>query len=588
MGFMRNWLTKLAISIICGLFTFGMSYAHWGDSQAIADAMKSVVTVVTYDSTGRIFGQGTGFFVGMWNDVITNQHVLAGAESARVITANGDTLKVERILYVDTYSDLVQVSLDMSVSYAESLKMRTSLPTEGESIVVVGSLGGVEQTMTFGHIKAIRQLPNFGDIIQIDARIEPGSSGSPILDTLGNVLGVATFFLPDGDFLGFAMPAERVTKLCNNSKINLPVSNLDESLFGLYRPMSLLLEGYIYVWAGDYATALEKAKLVVENSPNEPLSLILLAGCYGKVDSLDKAILAFERAKNLDDKVAGIVCGDLAFLYAKVGRLEEAALAWEQKTESEPGNGEAFEAMGRVLGNLNKHEESLDAFRRATELLPRSPTAFFGLGKAYFSLGRYAECISACQRSLQFDSLSAETFRIIGKASYILGFSEQAIESYKSAISNNPADPTLYIEFGYFHLGMGYGTPSSAATLFQKAIQMDSGSALALCGLGNAYNKMERYTDAILPFSKSITIDSTIPEAYGGLGYAYLNLDKIDLAVDALESGVKLNPEYKFARMLLAWIYYKKGDVDSAMRHYRALKEFDPASAEELLESFKQ
>lgn len=89
------------------------------------------------------------------------------------------------------------------------------VPLVAEEIVVVGSPFGLESTVSRGIVSAIRKIPTFGNILQISAPISAGSSGSPVLNMKGQVIGVATFIIEQGQALNFAIPADKIKELQN-------------------------------------------------------------------------------------------------------------------------------------------------------------------------------------------------------------------------------------------------------------------------------------------------------------------------------------------------------------------------------------
>lgn len=107
------------------------------------------------------------------------------------------------------------------------LSINASLPEVGERVVVIGSPLGLEQTVSDGIVSAVREVSAFGTIIQITAPISPGSSGSPVVNMKGEVIGVATFQSMIGQNLNFAIPGERIaklTKIAKGKRLQPPIS----------------------------------------------------------------------------------------------------------------------------------------------------------------------------------------------------------------------------------------------------------------------------------------------------------------------------------------------------------------------------
>ena len=170
--------------------------------EIVSKARPAVLKITSYDSSGKPLRFGTGFFISDDGLLVTNQHVI---EDARAITAksvSGTSYTCEGVLDEPKDSDLVV--LKFKARSVESLVVGyTSKVKEGQKVVVIGNPEGLEGTVSEGIIAAIRDNPH---LIQITAPISPGSSGSPVLDETGQVIGIATFIYKEGQNLNFAIP----------------------------------------------------------------------------------------------------------------------------------------------------------------------------------------------------------------------------------------------------------------------------------------------------------------------------------------------------------------------------------------------
>ncbi|KXJ98271.1 MAG: hypothetical protein UZ17_ACD001002800 [Acidobacteria bacterium OLB17] len=173
----------------------------------------SAVAIEAFDSRGQVIARGSGFFVGAGR-VITNRHVIEGSYRAEVHLLNEKRLPVRGVLAVDGEGDLalLQVDLPPDVS-VNPLPLVRRAPQEGESIVVIGNPFGLEGSVSNGIVSAVREIPGYGKIIQITASISPGSSGSPVVNMAGQVIGVASLQAAEGQNLNFAVPAARILQL---------------------------------------------------------------------------------------------------------------------------------------------------------------------------------------------------------------------------------------------------------------------------------------------------------------------------------------------------------------------------------------
>lgn len=166
-------------------------------ADVIARCEQSVVRITTTGNDGD--GIGSGFVVDDRGTVVTNCHVLVGANEARVHFANGDTADVLGTLVIDEARDIAIVKI-ASVEHP-AIEISKALPRKGEEIVALGAPLGLAFTATRGIVSAIRSEAEFskefgsdraGTWIQVDAALSPGNSGGPLINDLGQVVAMAT------------------------------------------------------------------------------------------------------------------------------------------------------------------------------------------------------------------------------------------------------------------------------------------------------------------------------------------------------------------------------------------------------------
>jgi len=186
----------------------------------------SVVVVYNINESGQTRGHGTGFFIDPWGMVATNYHVVEGASSLKIKTKNGVVMDIRGIAASDAENDVVILSANLPLDSIRTLKMTSSLPQVGDKIVVIGTPyhPQLAQTITDGLVSAIRPLAGGKRLIQISAPISPGSSGSPIVNTRGEVVGIATRVHRQASHIGIAVPGETILGLTPASPF--PVASL--------------------------------------------------------------------------------------------------------------------------------------------------------------------------------------------------------------------------------------------------------------------------------------------------------------------------------------------------------------------------
>ena len=168
---------------------------------------------------------GSGFVVGKDGTILTNAHVVDGAESVTVSFEEGGEEIPAEVKGVDTSTDLAALKIDPSdVEDLEVLPLGDSSKVEvGDPVVAIGNPFGYSRTVTTGIISGLQReitAPDgfqISDVIQTDASINPGNSGGPLLDSNGRVIGINSQIATGGGQgsvgIGFAVPVNTAKKL---------------------------------------------------------------------------------------------------------------------------------------------------------------------------------------------------------------------------------------------------------------------------------------------------------------------------------------------------------------------------------------
>ena len=175
----------------------------------------SIVLVVTYDRLGRLLNQGSGFFVAR-DKVITSKHVIADSLHSRIVLANGKAFAVKGVVARDEGGDLVLLRVKVGNDQGASLTIKEDVPPRGERVYVIGHRGG-GWSVSSGDLLAIYDFKNVGERLRITAQLMPGSSGSPVLNGEGEVIGVADSVFMSNEPLYFVTPAKRIIALLARS-----------------------------------------------------------------------------------------------------------------------------------------------------------------------------------------------------------------------------------------------------------------------------------------------------------------------------------------------------------------------------------
>ena len=176
------------------------------------ETRDSVVLIMSFDKYNQPLAIGSGFFIEDGNKIVTNYHVIAGTTSVRIKLTNGSVSSINTVLGINTEQDLA--ILESSIK-GNPLTLSIKTPEIGQDIIAIGNPIGLEGTLSVGIVSGLR---NDEDLVyyQVTAPISPGSSGGPIINEFGEVIGVSTFFVEGGQNLNFAMPAIYIKDLIRN------------------------------------------------------------------------------------------------------------------------------------------------------------------------------------------------------------------------------------------------------------------------------------------------------------------------------------------------------------------------------------
>ena len=155
-------------------------------------------------------GEGSGFVISQEGFILTNNHVVDGAEQIKVKLADGQEYDAKAVGR-DPKTDLALVKID-GVKDLHALPLGNSSDLKvGSWVVAIGSPFGLEQTVTQGIVSGKGRVIGSGpydDFIQTDASINPGNSGGPLINMKGEVIGINTAINPSGQGIGFAIPID--------------------------------------------------------------------------------------------------------------------------------------------------------------------------------------------------------------------------------------------------------------------------------------------------------------------------------------------------------------------------------------------
>jgi tetratricopeptide (TPR) repeat protein len=349
------------------LFSTAITVAARSDENlpALVKRVKpSVVAIATYDANGEALMTGSGFFLRP-GQVVTNLHVVRGATRGEIKTLDGKgkVYPIAGAIAVDEEGDLALLSVDMPAAPARSSELATELPDEGEGIFVIGNPLKLEGSVSDGIVSAVREVPNSYRIIQITAPISHGNSGSPVFNLRGQVLGVVTVKVTNGQNINLAIAAARVGLL--RAGALRPLSEVTQKPKGDVAEAAYR-SGLESLWLGNYDNAVGYFENAVNKNPRRADAWVKVGYCKVKQGKNQEAIRAYQEALQLKPEDADIhnKLGD-AYYYA--GRMREAIESYTEAATLRPDCAEIFYNLAIAYfesGNLNKAAEEARILQR--------------------------------------------------------------------------------------------------------------------------------------------------------------------------------------------------------------------------------
>ena len=480
-------------------------------------ALAATVYLEMKDSNGKTLGFGSGFFVKP-NLIATNYHVIAGAASGTAkLVGKYTTYKIEGWTATDEDNDLAL--LKVSAYGIKPLPLGKSNAVRiGDTVYVAGNPKGLEGTFSDGIISSRRDKYT-KERFQMTAPISPGSSGGPVLNSKGEVIGVSVAAHRDLDAqnLNFAIPSSYLKTLLTLSKPAKPLSQANQTISA----ETYFRRGYACYDLGLYDLAIANYDKAIQLEPdytdayiNRGIAKIRLGQHFAAISDYDKAI------------------------------------------QRKPDHAEAYYNRGVAKGALSEYFAAISDFDKAIQLKPDYANAYYNRGLARGSLGQHFAAISDYDKAIQLKPDYANAYYNRGLAKIRLDQHFAAISDFDKAIQLRPDYANAYGNRG---IAKGkLGEYFAAISDFDKAIQLKPDLAEGYYNRGVAKGKLGEYFAAISDFDKAIQRKPDYAKAYLDRGLAKALLNRTWEAKQDLRKALRLAE--------------KAGDADTKARAQKGLQ----------------
>ena len=413
----------------------------------------SAVAIETFDSRGEKLSRGSGFFIAA-DRVVTNRHVIDNAFRAEVHSYNGSVYPVRGVIAVDAEGDLALLRVEAPPNQVRPLLLDKTSPQEGESVVVIGNPFGLEGSVTNGIVSAVRDIPTFGRIIQITAPISPGSSGSPVVNMQGQVIGVATLQITGGQSVNFAIPSERISQLQSGTLLSLSDLVASTGRNKRAKAVQSFRDGLSFLSKDDCENALPYFEKAVESDSNYAEAWAQAGFCKEKLGRHADAIEASKKAVNLRPSAESYFNIGLANYYLK--QYRDASEGYRQSIKLDPYNAaDAYYALGLVYRDWGRPDDEIQAYKQAIRLRQDYVSAYERLGSRYLKSKKYSEAIDVFKQISVLKPGDANAPNSMGEAYLEMGKLPEAVEAFRQAIRLKPDFGKAYYNLGKSQLAQG-------------------------------------------------------------------------------------------------------------------------------------
>lgn len=419
-----------------------------GLTEMVKQVKPMVVSIEVYDKDNKISGMGSGFFINQKGQVVTNRHVIIGAHHTKVKTSFG-TFTVKKYIAGNPKCDLAMLSIDREIKDLSGIRICSEMPEVGEKVFVIGNPLGLELTVSDGIVSAVRELEPFGKVIQVTSPISPGSSGSPVMNMKGELVGVATLQMIQGQNLNFAIPIERVSELDVHEGKWLSKMQTTES--EAFTRLNDPLERGIFLYEKhEYKDAIPLFKEAADNDLLDSRPHYYLGCCYKNLE-MNQAVDEFQRAVDINPGYVEAYF-ELGESYVGINALDKGIECYKKALEHRP---DYYEAMIRLSGVYTLQKNYKTALKTLEDAFSINESVDLHIyrGICYSELAEHLKAIRSFQRAIEIDDERMDVYTGLIYALLKVRNFKLGISYIEEALVKAQDHPELHFLKGLLHLG---------------------------------------------------------------------------------------------------------------------------------------
>jgi hypothetical protein len=564
-----------------------------------SESANSILLLYTKASDGSLTGLGTGFLIA-GNKIVTNAHV---ANAGNIMVQFGPARVPAKLEKLDSFNDLAILTVDVEIT-VKPLTLAQKSPAPGEVAFAIGNPEGLEKTISQGVISGVRTLDG-RELLQISAPLSHGSSGGPIFNSSGEVVGVAVGILSSGQNLNFAVPASLISKLLREVGASPPrnaLATLDE-----ITKLTETHQSQEYSAAADspYQQTDLQIKTLLRKAYEEAganASVLIQVAKAALTQDYDVAIDAAKRATEIDPTVTS------SLLYAQSlhskafwqdqGQQKETLLkeaenaARTAMSRAHPPTYETYYTLADVLEDEGSMAEADKDFHAAFDAAPKIDSDEYAnvlraLNRTAFALNKTAEWQHWFELLKETGKTTFFDWEADGKHLASIGDYADAAEAYRTAALANNFYQYWCLAADNYELSAQDDLLLLSARSCIETGTGKSGSEAYLAGahreIADTLNKRGVYSEALNHAKEATVLIPSSAFAYDSMAVALIGLHRFEEAINPAQQAIRLSDgKYAFMHFNLGSAYFSLENWDFARQSFQKASELntsEPASA---------
>ncbi len=366
-------------------------------AQNIPDFVKKAVDSTVYlemqDKDGNPLGTGNGFFVAP-NLIVTNPQIIEGAASGTV-TLLGRPLKyeIEGITAADEENNLIILKTAMPLINPPAIS-NSDVVKSNDIVYITGSKKGMSGTMSDNVIISLNKGKN-DKWFQVKNQIFPGSSGGPVLNANGEVIGVFYFSIEIKQRGNFVIPSNYLKQLIARSTQVRPISDWQQ----IISVETYFRWGYINYALRDFKEAIANYTKAIELKPDYLNAYINRGIARDQLKLHADAISDYDTVIRLnpDDLIAH---NNRGISKANLGRYDDAIKDYDKVIQIDDKFLAAYGNRGRAKTALGQFSDALSDYNTVLRLRPDDIIVFYNRGDLYYKMKKYEDAISDFSKAI--------------------------------------------------------------------------------------------------------------------------------------------------------------------------------------------